>query len=122
VPHLFPNFRAGGALVCQRIGRIPELIHIECAGDFFGESGSHILVIFRMAARHVRTGDSHFSAERFHMRDFFLRHFIGNHQQDAVAFRAGNQRKTQTGVPCCGFNDGAAGPQFPFVLRRFNHR
>jgi hypothetical protein len=66
------------------------LIHIERAGNFFGKARSHILVIFRMAARHVRTRDPHFGAERFHMRDFFLRHFIGNYEQDAVAFRAGN--------------------------------
>ena len=75
-----------------------------------------------MSARHVRTSDPYFGPERFDMRDFFLRHFVGNHQQHAVTFRARDQRKAQTGVACRGFNHRAPGPQFPFVLCRFDHR
>src|SRR6266581_887221 len=95
VPHLFPNLRAGCALVCQRVRRITKLIHVKGAWNFFGEPRGHVLVIFRMATRHIGSRDAHFGSERFHMGNFFLRHLIRNHQQDAIAFGAGNERKTQ---------------------------
>src|SRR5438093_5435513 len=60
VPHLLPNFRAGRALVRQRVRRITELIHVKGTWNFFGESGGHILVIFRMTAGHIRSRDAHF--------------------------------------------------------------
>src|SRR6266516_50500 len=53
MPHLFPNLRPGGALMRERICRIAKLIDVKPARDFFSESRGHVLVIFRMAARHI---------------------------------------------------------------------
>ncbi len=93
MPHLFPNFRSGRALVRKGICRIAELVHIKPARNFFGESRSNILVIFRMAPCHIRTRDPHFGAECFYVRNFFLRHFVWNDKQDAITLRAGNKRQ-----------------------------
>ena len=75
-----------------------------------------------MSARHIRPCDPHFGAERSHVRYLFLRHLVGNYQQDAIALRARDQRESQTGVACCGLNDCAAGLQFPVGLGCFDHR
>ena len=88
--HLFPNFRTGRAFMRERIRRIAKLIDVKCAGNFFGQARRDVLIIFRMATRDVGPRQPHFGAERTHMRDFFLRHFVGNNKDDAVAFRAGD--------------------------------
>ena len=56
------------------------------------------------------------------MKNFFLRHFVGNNEQDTITFRARDQRETKTGVAGGSFDDGAARLQFSFLLRGFNHR
>ena len=122
MPHLFPDFRSGGAFVRQRIRGIAKLIHIKGARDFLGQSRGHILVIFGMPTSHIRARDPHLGTEGLYVRDFFLRHFVRNHQQDAITFGTRHERETQTGVPCRGFNDRAAWLQMSFGLGRLDHR
>ena len=88
--HLFPNFGTRGAFMRSRIRRIAELIHIKSTGNFFGKFRRHILIVFRMPARHIRARQSHLSTERAHMRDFFLRHLVGNNKNDAITLRSGD--------------------------------
>ena len=122
MPHLLPDFGAGRALVGQRIRRITKLIHVKGTWNFFRESRGHVLVIFRMTSRHIRSRDAHLGSERFHVRDFFLRHLIRNHQQNAIALGTGNEGQTQASIACSGLYDRATGLQFPLLLRRFDHR
>ncbi len=105
----------------NRIRRVAELVHIKSAGDLGRETCRYILIIFRMTARHVRTRDADFGAERAHVEDFFLGHFIGNDEQDAIAFRTGNERETEAGVASGCLDHRAAGLQFSFALSRLDH-
>ena len=105
----------------QRIRRISKLIYVKAARNFLGQSRGHVLIIFGVAASHVRARDPHFGAESFDVRDFFLRHLVWDHEQDAIAFGTGHERETQTGVPCSGLNDSATRLQFSVGLSRFDH-
>ena len=78
VSHLLPNFRARGPLMREWIGRIAKLIHIKSARNFLGQPRRHILIIFRMPASNIRTGQPHFRAKRPDMGNFFLRHLVRN--------------------------------------------
>src|ERR1700687_5033024 len=53
-PQLFPNFGPSCPFLRERIRRIPELVHVKAARNFFSQSRGDVLVIFRVAARHVR--------------------------------------------------------------------
>ena len=94
MPHLLPNFGPGRAFVSLRIRRIAKLIYIKAAWNFLSESRRNVLIIFRMPARYIRADDAHLSAERAHVEDLLLRHFVGNNEQHAITFRAGDQCKT----------------------------
>ena len=120
--HLLPNLRPGSAFVRERIGRIAELIDVEGAGNFRGEAGRHILIIFRMTAGDVGARHPHLGAERAHVRDFFLRHLVGDNENAAVAFCAGDQSQAEAGIPGSRLDNGAARLQFSIAFRRFDHR
>ncbi len=105
----------------SRIGRIAELVDVKRARDFLGQARGHILVIFRMPARDIGARHPHFRAERAHVRDFFLRHLVGNDEDDAITFGRGDERETEAGVAGGGFDDGAAGLEVPVALGRFDH-
>ena len=122
MPHLLPNLRTGGALVRERIRRITKLVDVKATGNFLGEPRGNVLVILGMSARHIRPRDSHFGAERSHVGYLFLRHLVGNHQQDPIALRARYQRETQTSIACRRLNDRAARLQFSLGFRGFDHR
>ena len=93
----------------ERVRGVAKLIDIKAARSFPGQSCSNVLVIFRVAARHIRPGDPHFGPECSHVGDLFLRHLVRNHEQDAITLGTGNKRKTESSIPCCGFNDRATG-------------
>src|SRR4029077_16972569 len=122
MPHLLPNLRTGRALVCERVRRITKLVHVKASRNLFGKPRRDILVILGMASRHIRPCDAHFGAERPHVRYLFLRHLVGNYQQDAIALRARDQRESQTGVARRSLNHCAAGLEFPLGLSCFDHR
>ena len=105
----------------ERIRRITELIHIKPARNFRGQPRGHILIVFGMAASHVGPRHDHFGAERFDVRDFFLRHLVGDNENDSITFRAGNQRQTETGVSRRRFDHGPARLQFSLLLGRLDH-
>ena len=106
----------------QRIRRVAKLVDVKCARNFLGESCGHVLIIFRVAASHIRPGDPHFGTESSYVRNFFLRHLVRDHQQDAITFCAGNERQPQTGIPCGSLHDRAARLQISLSLGRFDHR
>ena len=122
MPHLFPDFRPGGALVRERIGRIAELIDVKCAGNFCRQSDRHVLIIFRMTARDIGPRHPHFGAECAHVRDFFLRHLVGNDQDNAIAFRAAISARPRPVFPAVASIIVPPGSQFPIALGRFDHR
>src|SRR5216683_6614207 len=121
VPHLLPDFRACRALMCERVRRISKLVDVKAAGNFLSQTGGDILIIFRMTARHIRAGKPDLRTERADMRDFFLRHLVGNDQDDAVAFRAGDQGEAESGVAGGRLNDGPARLKFSLVFCGFDH-
>ena len=122
VPHRFPDLGAGPSLVGKRIRRVAELVHVKRARNLRGQTRRHVLVILRMTARDVRARQPHFSPERANVRDFFLRHFVGNNQDGPVTFCAADQGQAQTGVASSRFDDRSAGLQFPIALGGFDHR
>ena len=61
--HLLPDFRAGGGFMRLRIGRVVELVGPKGAGRLGDDLGGHVLIIFRMAFRHVRAGQTDLGAK-----------------------------------------------------------
>ncbi len=120
--HLLPNLRPGSALVRERIGRIAELINVEAARNFLGQARRDVLIIFRVTAGDVRARHPHLGAERAHVGDFFLRHLVGNNENAAVAFGAGDQSQAETGIAGSRLDDRAARLQFSIAFRRLDHR
>jgi len=82
---LLPDFGAGGGFVRQRIGRVVELVGEEGAWQFARQARRVILVVLGMALAYVRARGVHFGAQRFQVQYFFRRHFVGHHQDHAVA-------------------------------------
>ena len=56
----------------QGVCRIAKLINVKSAGNLAGEARRHVLIIFRMTARYVGTGQPNLGAERANVRDFLL--------------------------------------------------
>ena len=120
--HLFPNLRTSAALVREWIRRIAELINIESAWDFLGEACRHVLIILRMTAGNIGPRHPHLRAERTDVRDFFLRHLIGDNKEAAIALCARNQRQAEACVPGSRLDNGTARCQASIALRGLNHR
>ena len=105
----------------ERVRRIAKLIHIKPARDLLREPRGDILIIFRMTAGDVRPDDAHFRAERAHVRNFLLRHLVGNDEQHAITFRSRDKRQTEAGVASGCLDHRPPRLQFSFRLGRFNH-
>ena len=119
--HLFPDFRAGGAVMRFNIHRIVVLVRVKCAGNFLGQPPGNAVVAFRGIGGNVRRGHNHFRAKCPHQVNLFVTHFIGNGDDAAVPLYGGNHRQRSAGVPGRIFHDGPAGLQQPFAFRIFNN-
>ncbi len=81
-----------------------------------------VLIVLRVADADVAAGHHHFGTERFEVEDFLLAHFVGNNQDQAVAFARCDERQGDTGVAGRGFDEHAAGGELPAALGGFDHR
>ena len=107
--HRFPDLGTGRFFVSAGICGIAELVHVKRARNFRGQPRRHVLIIFGVPSRNVRPREPHFGAERADMRDFLLRHLVGNHEDRAIAFGAADQRESQPRVAGRRFHNGPAG-------------
>ena len=82
--HLLPDFRARGAFVRQRIGRIAELVDEERAG-LLRDALGHVLVVLGVTLAHIGAGEHDLRAHRLQVEDFFPAHFIGHDQDQLVS-------------------------------------
>ncbi len=55
------------------------------------------------------------------MRNFLLRHFVGNDQQHAITFCSGDERQTEARVASGCLDHRAPQLQFSLSLGRFDH-
>ena len=74
-----------------------------------------------MAARDIGACQPHFRAQRFHVRDLFLRHLVWNHQQYTIAFCASHQRESKPGVAGRRLDHSSAWLQTSIALSSLNH-
>ncbi len=71
-----------------------------------------------MILAHIRAGQVDLRTQGPQLDHLLLRHFVGDHQQHAVAFGAPYQGETEPSVPGGGFHEDPARPQptLPFGL------
>src|SRR2546422_772719 len=119
--HLLPNLRTGGTFMRQRVGRIAELINVKPAWNLAGQPRRDILIIFRVAPRHIGARQPDLRAEGADMRDFFLRHLVRYNENYAVTLRCRDQGKSEPGVTRGRFDDRAPGPELAIPFRRLYH-
>src|SRR3546814_5989035 len=79
----------------KRIGRIGKLVDVKAAGDLAAQTFGDILVVVGVALADIAARDPAVGAERAQMQDLLLRHLVGNHQNQLVAFLAGDQRRSE---------------------------
>ena len=118
---VFPDFRAGGAIVRFRIHRIGVLIGIEGIGNFAREFCGDGIVAARIFRLDGGGADDHFGAESFQQINFFARLFVGDGEDDFIAAHAGDESEPQAGVAGRAFDDGAAGLEFAGAFGFFDH-
>src|SRR3546814_2497934 len=82
----------------KRIGRIGKLVDVKAAGDLAAQTFGDILVVVGVALADIAARDPAVGAERAQMQDLLLRHLVGNHQNQLVAFLAGDQRQSEPGI------------------------
>jgi hypothetical protein len=98
--------------VGERVGRIGELVGIEPAVlgcQPFGD----VLVVFVVSLAHVGTRRAHVRAQGLEVKDLFLGHLVGDHDDELVALLGRHQRERQAGVAGGRLDDRAAGPSRP---------
>ena len=75
-----------------------------------------------MTARNIGPSQSNFGAKGTDMGDFLLRHFVGNDENDSIAFCGRDQREPQASIAGSSFDDRASGRELTVPLRCFDHR
>src|SRR5213076_2184668 len=103
---LFPDFRAGAAIMRVAISRVIELVRPEPAA-LLCEATRDMIVIFRILVWLFRHR-LHLSAERTEQMHFLRRLIIRNHNNSAIASGASDHRKTDPSVTGGSLNDRRA--------------
>ena len=118
---IFPNFRAGGAVMGFRIHRIFVLIGIEGIGNFARQFFRHGIIAARIVGLDGRGANDHFRAESFEQIDFFARLLVSDGEDDFVAAHDGDQRKSHAGIAGSALDDRAAGLEHAAALGIVDH-
>src|SRR5204863_6003903 len=103
---LFPDFRAGAAIMRVAISGVIELIRPEPAA-FLCEATRDMIVIFRILVWLFRHR-FYLCAERTEQMHFLRRLIIRNHNHSAIASGAPDHGKTDSGVARSSLNDHCA--------------
>ncbi|MNV27723.1 hypothetical protein D3C71_1188810 [compost metagenome] len=120
--HLLEDLGASRLEVGLGVGVVGELVDEVAAWDLLGQALGHVSVVFRVAVRHVRTGQAHVSAHGAQVLDLLLRHLVRYDQQDVIALLLADQGQGQAGIARGRFDDSAARLQPARLLRRLDHR
>src|SRR5205814_10644473 len=103
---LFPDFRAGAAIMRITISRVIELVRPEPA-SLLCEATRDTIVIFRILVRSFRHR-LYLSAERTEQMHFLRRLIIRNHNNGAITSGAPDHGKTDPSVTGGSLNDRCA--------------
>src|SRR5439155_14746799 len=100
---LFPDFRAGAAIMRVAVSRVIELVRPEPAA-LLCEATREVIVIFRILVWLFRHG-LYLSAERTEQMHFLRRLIIRNHNNCAIASGTPDHSKTDPSVTRCSLHD-----------------
>src|SRR6266446_930406 len=118
---VFPDFRAGGAVMRFRIHWIFVLVGIVGIGNFAREFFRDGVVTTRIIRLDGGGTNNHLRAQRLKQIHFFLGLLVGDGENHLVTAHGRNQRETHSRVPGSAFDDGAAGLQQAFFLGVVDH-
>src|SRR5205085_3574462 len=119
---LFPDFRAGRAIVRFGVGGVRVLIRIERIGRLACDALRGRDVMIGRAGFGGGGYDDHVCAERLQITHLLNRSLVGHHKDAAITFDGRCERKADACVARCRFDDRAAGLERAFALGRFDHR
>ena len=122
---LLPDFRAGRIVMRLGIVEIVPLVGKQHAvrlglAKLIGQPLGDMLIVVRVGVRQRRHLDQFGAAQPQHVF-LFLALGFRNHDQGAVAARAGDDRKTDAGIASGRFHHEAAGLQFAALLGLEDH-
>src|SRR5262249_33129678 len=100
---LFPDFRAGGAVVHEAVGGVVELVRPEPA-LFLPQAPGNMVVVARIRIRLLPHGQN-FRTQRTQEVDFSSRLRFGNDDDGTVAASMADDREADAGVPGCSLDD-----------------
>ncbi len=106
--HLRDQLRPGPRLMRTRIGRVGELVDVDCAGRLPRDHLGEVLVIVGMAFAHVRTREHHLDSHRPRVENLLPRHLVRHHQHGAIASAAAHESKPEAGIARGRLDDGTA--------------
>src|SRR6266404_1676149 len=118
---VFPDFRAGGAVMRFRIHGIFVLVGIVGIGDFAREFFRYGVVTTRIIRLDRSGANDHFRAQRLKQIHFFLGLLVGDSENHLVAAHGGDKRETHSRIPGSAFDDGAARLEQAFFLGVIDH-
>src|SRR6185437_3795748 len=118
---VFPDFRAGGAVMRLGIHGIFVLVGVKGIGNFAGEFFGDGIVAARIVRLDGGGADDDLGAEGFEEIDFFARLLVGDGENDFVAAHGGDERETHSCVSRSAFDDCAAGLEQAFALGFVDH-
>jgi len=118
---VFPDFRAGGAVMRIRIHGIVILVRIVGIGNFAREFFRHGIVAARICRLDRRGTDDHFRSQRLEQINFFLGLLIRDGENHLVAANGSHQRQPHPGIAGGALDDRAAGLQQTLFLGVIDH-
>src|SRR6266446_1942332 len=118
---VFPDFRAGGAVMRFRIHGIFVLVGIVGIGNFAREFFRYGVVTTRIIRLDRSGANDHFRAQRLKQIHFFLGLLVGDSENHLVAAHGGDKRETHSRIPGSAFDDGAARLEQAFFLGVIDH-
>src|SRR5271154_4394590 len=119
---VFPDFRAGGAVMRFGVHRIFVLIRIKRIWNFARKFRSNGIIAARIFRLDGGRADDYFRAESFQQINLFARLLVGNSKDDFVATHASDEREPHAGVAGSPFDDGAAWLQLAGAFGFVDHR
>src|SRR6185312_3131223 len=116
-----PDLGAGGLVVAVRGGGVVELVGLVGAGDLGDQAVGDPVVGLGGIGGHRGGGDDDLGTVGTQHVALFLADLVRGDEDGLVALRLGHQGQPDAGVARRRLHDGAAGPQFPGLLRLLDH-
>ncbi len=118
---VFPDFRAGGAVMGFGVHGIFVLIGVKGIGNFAREFFRYGIVAARIVRLNSGGADDDFGAESFEEIDFFARLLVRDGENDFIAAHGGDESEAHSRVAGSAFDNGAAGFEEAFALGFVDH-